>query len=198
MIFGLAKKAAYRLANKGYIPLDDVDLIAYGFFAVLSKFIYGAICVISGFVFNRFVESIIFYISFLFVRKYAGGFHAKTELRCFFLSALSITISVLMISLSEKVIPVTIVVLCLSMISYIMISIYAPVPSKERPLNEEECKRYSNISKIRIMMLIAISLITYILEYKNICMSINTAVILSNFLLVAGKRKSKKYSVQNI
>lgn len=188
MILGLAKKAASRLANKGYIPLDDVDLIAYGFFAVLSKFIYGAICVISGLVFNRFVESIVFYISFLFIRKYAGGFHASSEIKCFIASTCSIICAIACIHLASEIQTFRYVMMFVSVLSTVLIVFYSPVASQENPLSVTETKKYARISIIRITCLILLLIVFCTFNFLNYSLSICGAIIIESILLLIGKK----------
>ena len=69
---------------------DEQELYKYGFFVLLSQILYLIIAIILGSIFKSVFESVIFYIAFQFIRRYAGGFHAKTETRCEILSILSI------------------------------------------------------------------------------------------------------------
>lgn len=158
---------------------------------------YGAICLLLGVFFGCLPESVFFYLSFLFIKKYAGGFHAETEIRCFFLSSLSIIVSVLGIYFSKLFDPLKVMFLCLAATACFIIAVHAPTPSKERPLDDTECKRYKNISKIRVVILIIVSFVTYILSYESLCISISMAIILEGILLVAGKIKSKKFAVDS-
>ncbi|UKI22435.1 MAG: accessory gene regulator B family protein [Anaerotruncus sp.] len=54
-----------------------------------------------GLIFGCFIESVIFYISFAAIRKFAGGYHAATEARCEISSALSLLACVGVIRLSK-------------------------------------------------------------------------------------------------
>ena len=197
MIYNLATKIATGLSVRNYIDCEETEIVSYGLFSVISKIMYGAICLLFGVIFGCLPESAFFYISFLFIKKYAGGFHAETELRCFFLSSLSIMASIFGIYLSKFFAPLKVMFLCLAATACFIIAVYAPTPSKERPLDETECKRYKKISKIRVVILIIVSFATYILNYESLCISISIAIILESILLVAGKIKSKKFAVDS-
>lgn len=190
MILNSAKKAAFRLANKGYIPLDDIDFITYGFFVVLSKFIYGAICVISGLVFNRFVESIVFYISFLFVRKYAGGFHASSEKRCFIYSFFSIISANFCIYLASMVIKFEYFIIVTSVLSAVLIVLNTPILSQEKDLTYNEMKIYAKYSKIRTILMMFIICVLHIANLTKIAIAIGTAMNLEGGLVMIGKIKN--------
>ena len=145
MIYNLATKIATGLSVRKYIDCEETEIVSYGLFSVISKIMYGAICLLFG-----------VYLSKLFA-------------------------------------PLKVMFLCLAAIACFIIAVYAPTPSKERPLDETECKRYKNISKIRVVILIIVSFATYILNYESLCISISMAIILEGILLVAGKIKSKKF-----
>lgn len=196
MIYDFAVKVEAYFLQKDYITSDEIGLVSYGLFTIISRLMYGIISIAIGQLFNCFFESICFYISFLFVKKYAGGFHAKTEFRCFLLSSLSIVLSIIGIYYSKKIIIFELLILILAIVSCFFISIFAPIPSKERQLDETEIKRYSKITKLRIVILIIVCASFYLLSYNNICISICNSLILGSILLIAGKIKNY-YTLRN-
>lgn len=195
MIVKLSKNIAVSYEKKGYVTNDEVEIVAYGLFSIISKLLYAVICIICGLIFDKVLESCIFYSSFLFIKKYAGGFHAETEFGCFCVSTLSIVISIFVIYLSEMYLILELVIFSLSLIAYILIWLYAPIPSKEKPLNENEYKRYKNISKKRIIISIIMVLLPYAFVNENIGISMAVAAILESILLISGKMKLNMYLV---
>ena len=79
MICSLSAKISERLTSMGYVDPDETETVAYGFFTMLSKMIYALIAFSLGALMGRLPESIAFYFSVLFIRKYSGSFHADTE-----------------------------------------------------------------------------------------------------------------------
>lgn len=194
MIYETANKIAIRLKNKQYISSEEADIISYGLFTLASKCLYCIICLILSFLFNCLIEGVCFYFAFLFIKKYAGGFHAKTEKKCFIASTLSITISVMLICISKKIEFVEFLLLGTSIVSYFLIAVYSPCSSEEKSLSEAECKRFSLISKLRIVFLVVLSLIFIFLNFSSIAVSISIAVILESYLLISGKINNKHHS----
>ena len=82
MISKFAEKLVDCLYCQHDISDDEQELYKYGFFVLLSQILYLIIAIILGSIFKSVFESVIFYIAFQFIRRYAGGFHAKTETRC--------------------------------------------------------------------------------------------------------------------
>lgn len=196
MIYYFAVKIEAYLSKKNYISSDDVGIVAYGLFSIISKVLYGMISITIGKVLNCFIESICFYICFLFIKKYAGGYHAKTEFRCFLLSSLSIGTSILGIYFSKENFFFMFILLLTAIFSCFFIVMFAPVPSKERPLDKSEAKRYSKITMLRIFILVFASLSFYLFSYKNICVSICCSLALEGILLIVGKLKNY-YNIKN-
>lgn len=192
MIYSFAGKIALFLFNKQALPSDEVDIVTYGLFSAISKIMYGIISLALGSITGCFIESVCFYISLLFIRKYAGGFHAKTEFKCFLLSSCSIAVSIMWIFFTKRIPMLACVTLGLSIIAYFLIAVYSPVPALEKMLDENECKRYSIISRIRVGILILICLLSYFFKLEYIYISVSIAVILESIILIAGKLKVKK------
>lgn len=198
MIYQFAAKVAMRLLGNQCILNDEIDIVSYGLFTIISKIMYGIISLILGVLFGCWLESIFFYICFLFVKKYTGGFHAKTEIRCFFISTLSILLSISTIFVSKNSFSLTVTIFVLSIVFSIAIALLAPVPSKERMLDENECRRYRKVATMRVIILLITNLMMLILGLKNFCLSASIAIILACTLLIIGKLSLKEYMTQKI
>ena len=86
----MISKLSKKIVNQLNILDDEQELYEYGFFILLSQILYFIIAIIIGTICGTVFESIIFYIAFQFIRRYAGGYHASTETRCEIFSTLSI------------------------------------------------------------------------------------------------------------
>ena len=81
MINNLSTRITNKLLAKGNIAEDERELYIYGLFMLLSHLMYLVLTIVFGLIFKCFLESVIFYIAFQFIRRYAGGYHAETETR---------------------------------------------------------------------------------------------------------------------
>ena len=68
------------------IKNEDKEIYKYAVNIILSSLIHIATVMIIGLCFNLFIESLVFYFSFIAIRKFAGGYHAKTPVRCYLFS----------------------------------------------------------------------------------------------------------------
>lgn len=187
MIYKTAKVAACVLIKHNYLADDDRDLFEYGFFLVLSQLIYSSICLILGLFFGCILECIIFYIAFNLLRKYSGGFHASTELRCFIISTLSIFCSVIFICKLEFIVS-DIVFTMLLFITSAIIVILSPLDTNEKPLSKDERKKYRKYSLIVLCILLIVCIVGFC-YVKVLAYPILTAIILESIFLLLGKLK---------
>lgn len=197
MIYSLSNYIAIRIKNNLYINDNETEVIAYGLFSIFSKIIYAIICGIFSILFNCAIEGVFFYTSFLFIKKYSGGFHSKTEIRCFFLSTISIFLSVFLASLSKKAPTIGLILVAISFVSYFIIYFFSPVPAKEKPLTLKESKNYSIKARVRLLIVFAVNVLLIVITIQKSFIAINIAVILESILLVMGKLSNRKFNALN-
>lgn len=188
MIYTLANQITTTLSKKNYIEIEEFDVVQYGLFTILSKFIYFLISLLVGFLFHCIIGSVIFYSSFLFVKKYAGGIHASTEQRCFIYSTFSIVCSIGYMRLTIDYEHFGWLAIGIAFISTFFICRYAPIPAREKSIDFIERKRYSRISKIRVFILWTIILMLFIAKMNNLIYAISIAIVLESILLLIGKK----------
>lgn len=188
MINKLSIRLTNILLSKGGITNEDRELYIYGFFVIISHFIYLFLTCIFGLLFNCFFESMIFYIAFQFIRRYAGGYHAKTETRCEILSTLSILVSIVVVR-ATKIYDIKTVLIFLTIISVVCIFLFCPLDTPEKPLTEKEFKYFRKISLIILLVITVVIVISYFSKINTIFSPCCMSLILESLLLIAGKFK---------
>ena len=78
----LARSFANHLLKSNIITDVLFDVYVYGTELLLSFIITNALIIGLGFLFNRVVETIIHLTVFILIRRFTGGYHATTYLRC--------------------------------------------------------------------------------------------------------------------
>lgn len=198
MIYKTSRHITDKLIKHGRVDSDDRELFEYGIFLVISQIIYALVCIICGIVFKCIAESLVLYVSFNFARKYSGGFHASTELRCFIISSLSILCSVSLIKTFEiKDLRVPFIIFLAAASAVIII--FSPLDTDEKPLTEDEKVLFRKKSFLVLGVLLAVCIATFP-KLRFISYSAGTAVILESVFLSLGKLKklfygTKKYSM---
>ena len=187
MISKLAEKLVDCLYCQHDISDDEQELYKYGFFILLSQILYFIIVTTIGVLFNIILESIIFYIAFHFIRRYAGGFHAKTETRCE-ISTLSILCCIVLIKLS-KMYDIRIALLSISLVFAVLIFILCPLDTPEKPLNDKEYKYFRKISWIILSLIIVAIIVSFIFKFNVVFAPCCASLILEGVLIGTGKIK---------
>ena len=188
MINSLSQHLAKHLYETSIITESDMELYAYGFFVLISRIIFLIVSVIFGIIFNIVIESILFYILFSFIRSYAGGIHAPTEILCTIFTISSLFMSVLSIKLMLNYGDQRIAFV-VYFISLIIIIILSPLDTKEKPLNSNEKKCFKVKTYAVLIVIILISITAMVFHKINIFYSILMSLVLESILLISGKIK---------
>lgn len=194
MISKLSEQLAERMLSSDRISDEDRELYIYGLFMLLSHLMFFIIACLFGGILNCIFESILFYFAFQFIRKYAGGYHAKTETRCEVMTTLSILACIVVIRLSKSYDFQTIL-LIISAVSAVCIFALCPLDTFEKPLSEKEFKHFRKISWMILFTIIAIIIVSYVFRFKVLLVPCCLSLILESILIVAGK--IKKVSIKN-
>lgn len=141
----LKKQISGFMVENSIIKDDDSEIISYG----IDLFISSLVELISIFVISIFVgnlkETLFFFISFIPLRIYAGGYHANTKIRCYIVSLVVYG----MFTLLMKMVPESYYVHVLSLasfLSFVIICSYAPIVHNNKSVNIQERKTYRKFS----------------------------------------------------
>lgn len=196
MINKLSKYFTDKLFFYGAITEDEQELYIYGFFMLLSQLMYLVLACIFGLILGCFIESIIFYIAFQFIRRYAGGYHAATETRCEILSTLSILACIVIIKLSKNY-DFQNVLMIISTISSVLILFLCPLDTPQKPLSDKEFKHFRKISWIVLLVIIVTIIDSYYFKLQFILSPCCMSLILESILLISGKFQKTMKEKQN-
>lgn len=190
MISKLAHKITRAVLGKNYCETngDKFELTAIGLFLFLSELLYFLICVILGIIFNVFWESVVFFVVFKSIRRFAGGFHAETETACEIISAILISACILLMKFVDFFRYKQAVLIMVSLASLIII-LTAPEDSPAKPLEEIQKKKYKIISLILLAVIAALIIISLFYKIKFIFAPCCISVVFESVLLAAGKIK---------
>ncbi len=186
MINNLVLKITEKMFKSGSISEQEKELYIYGLFMIISQAVFFAFSCALGLIFDCFAESVIFYISFAAIRKFAGGYHAATEARCEISSALSLFACTAVIRLS-KIYDFRVFPLCLAAVCAVLIFVFCPLDTPEKPLDEKEFKYFRKASRIILCVICGAIIAAFIFKAKLIYMPCCTALALEGVLITAGK-----------
>lgn len=188
MLSKLSEKLAGKMLRNGSISEDEQELYVYGLFMLLSSLMYLILACFLGAVLGCFLESLVFFVAFQFLRRYAGGYHAATETRCEILSALSITACLIGIRLS-KAYDFQTVLLFLSLACAVCIFFLCPLDTPEKPLSKKERRYFRKITWLILALHVAAVLAAFFLQWSFLFAPCCFSLILECVLLLAGEIK---------
>lgn len=177
------------LLKKNLIPQSELEIYIYGYETIISGFFDLLIALTVGLISRRIVMMLIFFVMFVSVRLYTGGYHAKTFTGC---KTVFITICLLVSLLSELPLPP---VLCILILLLFIITgcFLAPIENHNKPLTDEEQMKYHKISIVISVFWSVAALLSYFFAIK-ICLAITLTSAVITILMVIGEyeRREKK------
>lgn len=186
MINKLSESIAKKWIERNVIESEDYELYHYGLFIVLSEVLFLLFTLLVGAIFNITLPSIVFFVTFSIIRRFAGGFHAKTELHCQIISLSFLFFSVVTIKYSSKYIN-DFNVICGVLICMILLILFSPSDTPQKPLSISERKMFKKITFFVsiIFFVIIFALLKY--NIKEYAIAIVCAFLLETVLVILGR-----------
>lgn len=174
----VVKKISGWLIENGSIQAEDRELYEY---AIVSTFFNIApliLAIIVGLALDMCLEAIAMIIPFILLRKYLGGYHAKSPYVCFGCSIMV----VIMICEYIKFVDNMFINVVLFAASVIFIAVTKPAGSENKPLDAAEKKTYKIIAVKILAGLSCIILVCFILGQSVIVRAMMSGIVLTTLL----------------
>lgn len=186
---GLSARIADSLIESRIIKEEDRGLYEYGIrqfcFATLN--LVTEICI--GIMCGMLKECIAFLIAYIPLRRFAGGLHAKSELRCYGLSTLVFGAGLAFIRIGRTMWP-TIILPVLFFAACGIVASAAPVDSSAKPLDEVEHKVFRKRTQCILVVHIILFVLAFILSW-DIAVILVVADAMLSVMLISGIIKNK-------
>ena len=170
------------------IKNEDKEIYKYAVNIILSSLIHIATVMIIGLCFNLFIESLVFYFSFIAIRKFAGGYHAKTPVRCYLFSFASNIIILCLVKWLSSINTLFIFIFILfEVLGVVLILLISPLDTENNPLTGQEKKMYRMLTSIITILIFIISSLCFFKGYRNIGSSMICGVVMSALVLLMRK-----------
>ena len=146
----------------GIVRQEEIAVYRYGFDALYTALLQMASIFCLALVVGNFFETFLFFLAFIPLRIYAGGYHAGTRLNCYLLSLANYGL----FSLALLFVPGAFyspLILCGCAFSGVIILPYAPIVHANRKASEASKKHYRRVSlvigSIEIIVLLTLQVI---------------------------------------
>lgn len=188
MFDATSEKITDSLIHNEVIAIEDRDIYCYGIQQGLVAALNFITTLIIGCLCGMFFESIIYMISYIPLRHYAGGFHAKTPIRCYVFSIFmlfSVLLAMRWVNLSSSICSLII------FLSLFFIGIFAPVADHNKPLDQMEHKVYHKRSIIIAGIEAFVAFISLALKYETYTSCIAWCFVLAIIMMGLGMVKAR-------
>ena len=178
MIFRGAGKIAQQLWLSEIISEDERELYQYAIFSIMSTIIPLIMVMIIGGILGLMKNGIVMIIPLLVIRKFSGGFHAKREWVCIFLSVMVIVTCIVLTTYCKPGIWLDVWVLMATLSIFVL----SPVVSVNREILERESKVCKKIAFVITMVFTSLYFCLGFGGYHRFAVCIAVGIILTAVL----------------
>ena len=173
----IEKLAVFLMKNENN-PKIDKEIIVYGLSSAIQHGLSIITTLVIGLLFGLALESIVFLISFSFIRSYAGGYHCEKAINCYLMSSglIALILAIVRFTASEYMLIASMIIL---LISVPVILKLAPIGATNKPLDEVEQKYYRKKTIIHLCIECAIIFILFIVELHSFAFIVCLGIMVS-------------------
>lgn len=198
-MYNISQQLTQFLIAQHTIDEEDDEIYCYGLeMLLLSNAEIGSILLLSGIVGN-FLETFLFFLAFIPVRLFAGGYHAVTWWRCYLLSLMVYGVfSVGLWAVPES--KMTTIALVIAAASVLVVFLSQPVVHKNRQVHLHDTKSAKKVSCI-IVIVEAIMIVLGVLALPSIfvfAFSLGLLAEIISFLSIKVPPIHQAYSVKRM
>ena len=161
-MFNVAEKMTDRLVSAELIRPEDSSLYQYGLQQGLFMLLNFLTTIVVGLLFQMLWQSILFSLVYMPLRMNAGGYHARTPLRCYVFSTALIfaALSVIRLAVQSRLICAIMAVAGAAVIFAL-----APVGDANKPLDEIEQKVYRKRARLTLVFWLIVLMFSFALRW---------------------------------
>jgi accessory gene regulator B len=174
----LSEKCLNFMKNNTPIPEEDSEKLYYGLQVIMMDTSKTILLLITAYLLGILNYTVIAFISFATLRSFASGVHANSTLQCMISNYILFLGNVyLSLNFSINILIQSIIFI----ISFILVFIYAPGDSEERPLVSKKLRKRLQITSLTIIIIFYIIIL---LIKNNIYTNLITYSILEASLII--------------
>ena len=186
----MSKKITNYLCRKQYIHISDKDIYEFGFKLLISDVINFSLVLLIGVALNKLLDGIVFLTVLCGIRRFSGGFHAKTFWLCR-IAMIFTFLSVLIVSNGIIIIEMPLLYIILfDIISLIFISVFSPIKHIRKKLTKKHFRYNKIMATLLSSSFICLSVLLIVLGV-DVGITITVTVWSNVFLMIIGIIKGK-------
>lgn len=187
MFSSIAEKITMHLEANNAFKSEDRAIYRYGIQQGLSIMLNLSTTLLLGIVTGMIWESIIFSAAYMLLRRYAGGFHAKTPARCYIYSSAMVLFALLGI---KYVFDSILISICMFIVGSLIIFLFSPIEDKNKPLDAAEQLVYQKRTRFYLIVEVVLDIVMMSLGFKVLYEPISISLFCLGILVALGKVKN--------
>ncbi len=184
----LSRRIGENLVRSDVVKAEDAEIYIYGINQILVSVVNVLSALIIGLIFGVFFEIAVFMAAYIPLRSFAGGFHAKTPLRCYIFSI----IMLIVVSIGLRYLSMAMwVYYAVLAVAFIIVLVLSPVEDKNKPLDDLEYKVYKKRAIIIAAIELTVSILLKLIGLDSLFIAVVYSFAVLSFMLIAGLFKNK-------
>lgn len=182
MVKQFSEKIARRLANNRVIQEKDTGIYQYGLSILVYSFSNIVTILIIGGILGCIPEGICYTVCYIILRKFTGGYHARTPHACYLISSSMYFVSIYVVrsGLVNESLLVSVAILA------VICSFIVPVDTENKVLSKREKKVYRLISLSVFLLEVSMGIVAYRYHFRMLYDSVIVAVFCCELLAITG------------
>lgn len=166
---------------------EDKEIVIYGLKMAIEIILMIITIVALGLIFGLVIEGLLFFLSFSLIRTYAGGYHCESAKVCYIASS-CVVLSFFMILKFMNVDYMFLVSSIMVIVSSIAIFKYAPISTKNNPLDNEAKDHFRKKAITNLIIECAIISILLFNNFEYYAFIMSLGVFISGVLVLVQKK----------
>lgn len=184
MVQALSESIVTYAIRNDYIKQEQYDEYSYALNMVLNILFTDITMLIIGCLMHMVGECIVFWLAYKILRKYCGGFHFNTSLRCYLSSCVMCPVILWMI----RYIPYDILIWSMiTAVALTVLFIFSPVEAVNKPLDEKETLVFGKIARLLILLMAIVYTAMTVFHLYIASKVISLSIICVMLFVIAGK-----------
>jgi len=181
MFSRVSEKITNNLVKHGAVDINEREIYLFGVHQGLIILLNIITTVAIGLLFGTLWQMLIFTVAYMSLRSYAGGYHASTPLRCYFLSTLLTTTVSLLIRYIDLH---TLTYVGLLILAGIIVIAFSPVGNKNKPLDDSEKKVYKKKAVLICVIEVLTAMVLLCFRLESVAVNLVWALVAISGMMI--------------
>lgn len=184
-----------KLLQRNIIVCEKAEICRIGIMLILADMINFSLVLLIGILTKSFFESVAYIIVFWSVRRFSGGFHAKTHLVCRLVTVGTYVLILIASKFINNYYLIIDIICCV--FSIITMLLFAPVKHPNKELTDKEIKANKLFAALATLFFATVSLVLTLIN-KETGLVISLILFAVSILMYIGLQTNKKGVKTNV